>query len=115
LVGVFTDRRGSLATRIYNARLDFCIALLDHYLKGDLFKSTILSFLTVLSIDEKNSTFFEAQNYTLILSGFIKISQMLVLQEAMQAFKNEEVEVPITILDKICERFMTIETYTPFS
>jgi hypothetical protein len=114
-IGVFTDRRGSLATRIDDACLDFCIALLDYHLKGDLFESTILGFLVVLGIDEKNSTFFEAQNYTLILSGSIKIGQMLVLQKAIQAFKNEEVEEPFTILDKMRKRFMIIETCAPFS
>jgi hypothetical protein len=114
-IGVFTDGRGSFDTRIDDACLDFCIALLDHHLRGDLFESTVLGFLAVLGIDKKNSTFFEAQNYTPILSGFIKIGQMLVLQKAVRAVESEEVEEPFTILDEMRERFMTIETCTPFS
>jgi hypothetical protein len=54
--------------------LDFYIALLNHDLKGVLFQSAILRYLTVMGIDSYNSRFYEAHSYTPLLSGFIKIS-----------------------------------------
>ena len=54
--------------------LEFCIAILDYQLKGDIYESVVLSFLAVRGIDIRNSIFFEALNYTSKLSGFIKIS-----------------------------------------
>jgi hypothetical protein len=63
-----------LVRRMDDICLDFCIAVLDHQLKGDIYKSVVLGFLAVLSIDTGDSSFFEAPNYTSKLSGFIKIS-----------------------------------------
>ena len=70
--------------RVDDLCLDFCIALLDQQLKGDIFESVVLGYLAVISIDVGNSTFYETLSYTLILSSFIKLSQVLVLQKAVQ-------------------------------
>jgi hypothetical protein len=97
------------------ACLDFCIALLDHRLTGDLFESTIVSFLAVLGIDEANGTFYEAPNFTPKLSGFIKITQLLVLQKAVDMAAGSMAEDPLDALDKMRERFMMLDTSTPFA
>lgn len=95
--------------------LDFCIALLDHDLKGDLFESAVLGYLAVMGIDNHSSRFHEAYSYTPLLSGFIKISQMLVLESAFRACKTKRSTDPLDLLEEMRERFMTIDCRTPFS
>jgi hypothetical protein len=55
--------------RIDDICLDFCTALLDRQLKGDIFESVLLDYMAVIGIDVGNSTFYEAMNYTSMLSG----------------------------------------------
>ena len=95
--------------------LDFCIALLDHQLKGDIFESAVLGYLAVIGIDVGNPTFYEAINYPSILSGFIKISQMLVLQKAVEEEESGQAACAFDLLDEIRERSMTVDDCTPFS
>jgi hypothetical protein len=62
------------------ACLQLCIALLNYTLKGDYFKSVVLSFLAVLGINENPSSVFRSLlSYSPNLSKFIKIAQMLVV------------------------------------
>lgn len=95
--------------------LDFCIALLDHDLKGDLFESAILGYLDVMGIDIKSSRFHEAHSYTPLLSGFIKISQMLVLEKALRSSEKRQSGDPLDFLEEMRERFMTVDCRSPFS
>jgi hypothetical protein len=56
------------------ACLQLCIALLDHTLQGDHFKSVALSFLAVLGIDENTGGVFRGPlSYPPDLSKFIKM------------------------------------------
>lgn len=59
--------------------LRFCISLLDHTLRGNIYGSVVVGFLAVLGIDEKNGVFYDAPGYTTYLSAFIKMAQMLVV------------------------------------
>lgn len=95
--------------------LDFCISLLDHELKGDIYESVVLGLLAVLGIDAACSTFLEAPNYTSKLSGFIKIGQMLVLGKAVREVECGKVDNVLDPLDDMRRRFMTVDTCTPFS
>jgi hypothetical protein len=97
------------------ACLDLCISLLDHRLSGDIFESALVGFLAVLGIDEANAAFYEAPNYTPKLSGFIKITQLLVLQQAVYAVEDGRSDDPLEPLDDMRERFMLLDTSTPFS
>ena len=68
------------------ACLRLSITLLDHTLKGDLFKSALVGFLAVLGVDTEKQTFRDVYIYTPSLSSLVKMAQMLVVQEAvMQA------------------------------
>ena len=69
----------SLEDRLDRACLYFCISILDHTLKGDLFKSTAIGFLAALGVDPKKKILQDASSFTLYLSAFVKISQMLVI------------------------------------
>jgi hypothetical protein len=97
------------------ACLDFCVSLLDHRLTGDIFESAVVGFLAVLGIDEANGVFHEAQNFTPKLSGFIKITQLLVLQSAVYAAEDGLANNPLDALDKMHETFMMLDTSTPFA
>jgi hypothetical protein len=110
--GALYDR---LVRRMDDICLDFCIAVLDHQLKGDIYESVVLGFLAVLGIDTGNSSFFEAPNYTSKLSGFIKISQMLVLEAAVRAVESGKVDNPLDPLEDMRQCFMTVDNCTPFS
>lgn len=105
----------SLGRRLDDLCLEFCIAVLDHQLKGDIYESVVLGFLAVLGIDTGNSCFFEAPNYTSRLSGFIKISQMLVLEAAVRAMESGKFDNPLDPLEEMRRCFMTVDNCTPFS
>jgi hypothetical protein len=98
-----------------NICLHFCIALLNHDLKGDLFESAILRYLAVIGIDIKSSRFHKAHSYTPLLSGFIKISQMLVLEKALRSSEKRQFGDPLDFLEEIRERFITVDCHSPFS
>jgi hypothetical protein len=95
--------------------LAFCISLLDHDLKACLFESTIVGFLAVLGIDEAKGVLKDAYHYTPILSGFIKISQLLVVQYSVGLADGGDVAHPADVLDELRDRFMLHGTRSPFS
>lgn len=95
--------------------LVFCISLLDHTLKGDLFESAVVGFLAVLGVDNEKSVFMEAVAFTPALSRFIKISQMLVAQRAVVAVDEGEVDDPCELLDDMRDRFLIHGSRSPFS
>jgi len=109
------DDVGECTMRLDYDCLQFCVSLLDHDLKGCLFESTVVGFLAVLGIDEKNGLLREPYHYTPSLSGFIKISQLLVVQYAVDAAVNGEVTHPADLLDDLRDRFMVHGTRSPFS
>jgi hypothetical protein len=97
------------------ACLLLCIALLDHTLQGDHFKSVVLSFLAVLGIDEKPGGIFRGPlSYSPDLSKFIKMAQMLVVQRSVVAADEDEVMHPSDMLDEMRERFMVRGSRTAF-
>ena len=63
--------------------LDLCLSLLEQPIYGDIFESPLVGFLAVIGVDENNNTLHEAPKYTLKLSAFIKIAQLLVLQKSV--------------------------------
>jgi hypothetical protein len=79
--------------------LQFCASLLDHDLKGSIFESSILGFLAVLGIDEVMGVLREAYHYTPMLSGFIKISQLFVIQLAVHE-AEADIGVPRAVRSK---------------
>lgn len=95
--------------------LAFCISLLDHDLRGDLFESVIVGFLAVMGIDKGKDILKEPYHYTPTLSGFIKVSQLLIIQRAVQAAEDGLVLQPSDLLDEMRERFMTHGTRSPFN
>jgi hypothetical protein len=98
------------------ATLLLCIALLDHPLRGSVFESPIVVFLAVLGIDEKNAgAFHSAATYSPVLSKFIKISQMLVIQRAVMAAEDGDVEYPADMLDDLRGRFLVQGSRSPFN
>ena len=75
--------QGQLEMATDRACLLLCISLLDHHLRGTMFESVALGFLAILGIDSSNETLCDAAAYTPILSRFIKISQLLMVQRAV--------------------------------
>lgn len=88
------------------ACLLFCISLLDHTLKGDLFESTLIGFLAVLGINSKKQILMDACAYTPFLSGLIKIGQMLVIQRAVLAAEKGDIEHSADLLNEMREQFL---------
>lgn len=97
------------------ATLLLCVSLLDHPLRGSVFESAVVVFLAVLGIDEKNTgAFCNAAAYSPVLSKFIKISQMLVIQRAVIAAEDGDVEYPADMLDDLRRRFLIQGSRSPF-
>jgi hypothetical protein len=76
------------------------IALLDHPLHSNIYNSVIVGFLAILGINSQGS-YHEATTYTPSLSAFVKLSQLLVIQRAVLAIDEDEVDYPTDILDAI--------------
>src|SRR5438045_878406 len=98
-----------------HACLQFCIALLDHHLMGDLYDSIIVGFLAVLGIDKAREGFQEAIPYTPHLSAVVKIAQLLVLQRAVVAAETGETEYPADMLEVLHDRFMVYGSRSPIN
>lgn len=96
------------------ACLLLCIALLDHQLRGNIYDSVVVGFLAVLGINAKGS-YHEAPAYTTHLSAFVKMAQLLVVQRAVLAVEEDEVDYPSEVLDEMQERFMVFGSRTPMN
>ena len=97
------------------ATLLLCISLFDYPLCRSVFESPVVVFLAVLSIDEQNArAFCNAAAYSLVLSKFIKILQMLVIQRAVAAAEDRGVEYPADMLDDLRKRFLVQGSCSPF-
>lgn len=105
-------RRGNAVEEIQadldKACLLLCVSLLDHNLRGSHFDSVVIGFLAVLGIDERKEggVFLDPLAYSPFLSKFIKIAQMIVLQRAVVAAEEGEVEYASDMVDDMRERFM---------
>jgi hypothetical protein len=99
--------------------LELCMRLLDHRLDHDEYESTIISYLAVAALEfiPGNSIssyrFKDSSQYTPILSGFIKVAQMLVVQYCFEKEEEGEVESCRRLLEQLHTRFMTVGTATP--
>jgi hypothetical protein len=99
-----------------NTYLLLCIALLNYTIQGDYFKSVVLSYLAVLGINKSPSSVFHSLlSYSPNLLKFIKIVQMLVVQQLVVAAEEGEVEHLLDMLDKIRERFIVHRSRTAFN
>ncbi|KAH0558841.1 hypothetical protein GP486_004520 [Trichoglossum hirsutum] len=99
--------------------LQLCITLLAQRLDHDEYESAIISFLAVMGLENILGTrryrFKDSIQYTPILSGFIKIAQMLTLQYCFrrEEEENDEVESCRELLEQLHLRFLTVSTATP--
>lgn len=76
----------------------------------------MLSFLAVLGIDENPGGVFRSLlSYSPNLSKFIKIAQMLVVQQLVVAAEEGEVNYLLEMLDKMRERFIVRGSRTAFN
>jgi hypothetical protein len=97
------------------ACLHFCISILDHTLKGDLFESTAVGFLAALAVDPEKRILRDASSFTSYLSAFVKISQMLVIQMSVMMAEEGQIEHLSDVLDEMRERFMIHGSRSPFN
>jgi hypothetical protein len=99
--------------------LQLCIALLDHRLDHDEYESAIVSYLAIAALqhipgnDTTQYKFKDASEYTNVLSGFIKIAQMLTVQYCLEEEKSGEVESCRELLEQVHTRFLVVSTATP--
>jgi hypothetical protein len=89
------------------------MSLIEHTLKGDLFESVVVGFLAVEGIDVKRRIFKPPADFTPLLSGMIKIRQMLVMQRAVVAVEEEDVAHSSDVLDQMHERLLTGHSRSP--
>jgi hypothetical protein len=73
----------------------------------------VVRFLAILGIDKEKETFCGPYLYTPILSGFIKIGQLLVIQRSVLAVEEGSVNEPSTILNEMRQRFLIHGCATP--
>jgi hypothetical protein len=76
----------------------------------------VLSFLAVLGVNKSpSSVFYSLLSYLPNLLKFIKIVQMLVVQQLVVAAEEGEVEHLLDMLDEIRERFIVQGSRTTFN
>lgn len=68
----------------------------------------------MLGIKAKGS-YHEALAYTTHLSAFVKMAQLLVVQRAVVAVEEDEVDYPSDIIDVMQDRFMVFGTRSPMN
>lgn len=69
----------------------------------------------MLGIDTNNQTLRDAHSYTPVLSQFIKIGQLLMVQRAVLEVEEHRAEYPSDILEEMCGRFMVDNTSSPLA
>ncbi|KAH0551483.1 hypothetical protein GP486_007303 [Trichoglossum hirsutum] len=96
------------------------MALLDHRLNHDEYESAIVSCLAIMGLEyiPGSSTttqykFKDSAQVTPILSGFIKIAQILTVQYCLEEEESNEVESCRELLEELHTRFLTVGTATP--
>jgi hypothetical protein len=109
------DSVGEVVRNLDRTCLLLRIALLNHTLQGNHFKSVVLSFLAVLGIDKDPGGVFRGPLVFLPdLSKFIKMAQMLVVQQSVVAAKEGKVKHPSDMLDEMREQFLVRESRAAF-
>ncbi|KAH0548600.1 hypothetical protein GP486_007856 [Trichoglossum hirsutum] len=99
--------------------LQLCISLLDHKLNHDEYESVVVSYLAVAGLEYIPGTqpgqykFKDASQYTPILSGFIKVAQMLTVQYCLEKEERVEVKSCRELLEQLHARFLVVSTATP--
>jgi len=99
--------------------LQLCIALLDHRLDHDEYESAIISYFAVASLEHVRSNgtgqyrFKDSAQCTPVLSGFIKIAQMLTVQYCLEKEKEKEEDSCRRLLEQLHTRFLTVSSATP--
>lgn len=83
-------------------------------LHGDIYDSVVVGFLAVLGISPAG-TYHTAAAYTPSLSAFVKLAQLLVVQRAVLAVEEDEVDYPSELLDVMQARFMAFDTRSPMN
>ena len=109
------DQNGRWIWELDRRTLLLCISLLDHTLKGDLFDSVVVGFFAAMAVDPDRQVFMDAIQYTPLLSGFIKIAQVLVIQRAVLEVESGDEDDPADLLDIMRERFLIHGSRSPFS
>ena len=105
--------------KIDKSCLQLCIVLLDHRLDHDEYESAIVSYLAVAALqhipgdDPNQYKFKDASEYTSILSGFIKIAQMLTVQYCLEEEESGEVVSCRELLEQVHTQFLVVSTATP--
>jgi hypothetical protein len=98
--------------------LQLCIALLDHRLDHDEYKSSVISYFTVARLEyvysdgDSQYKFRDLAQYTPILSSFVKIVQMLTVQYCLEQEKNDKVESCRELLEQLYTQFLTVSSAT---
>ncbi|KAJ9657038.1 hypothetical protein H2201_008315 [Coniosporium apollinis] len=109
------ETKNKVEADLDRACLLLCVSLLDYNLKGSYFESAVLGFLAVVGIDgQEGGVFLGPYAYSPYLSKFIKIAQMLVIQRAVLAAEEGDVEYPSDMMDELRERFMMRGTRSAF-
>jgi hypothetical protein len=95
--------------------LEFCISLLDHCLKGNVYDSLVVGFLAAIGINVKENGFYDPTNYTTKLSALIKLAQIMVLQQAIRAVDLGKAEFPADLIDEMQTRFVAYGSRSPIN
>ena len=69
--GNAASSHNSSISNVDRACLEFCIALLDHSLKGNIYDSVFVGYLAVLGLKVRDRNFHDLSNYTSHLSALI--------------------------------------------
>lgn len=99
--------------------LQLCVALLDQQLDHDEYESAIISYLAVAALeylpgDEGGKyKFKDSAYYTPVLSGVIKIAQMLTIQYCLVQEEEGQVQSCRELLEQLHSRFLAVSTATP--
>ncbi|KAH0547910.1 hypothetical protein GP486_008349, partial [Trichoglossum hirsutum] len=100
--------------------LVLCMALLDHQLNHDEYESAIVSCLAIMGLEyipgssgTAQYKFKDSAQVTPILSGFIKVAQMLTVQYCLEEEESGKVNSCRELLEELHTRFLTVGTATP--
>jgi hypothetical protein len=70
--------------------------------------------MAALGIDSQRQPYYEPARYTSHLSALVKLSQILVVQHAVDLADGQELKHPGDAIDEMRKRFLVYGVHAPF-
>jgi superfamily II DNA or RNA helicase len=95
--------------------LGFCVEVIAHKLKYDIFDSPLLHFMGVLAVDERKGRFKGPEHFTYTLAGVIYCGRVMMTEHTFPKALREDKRPRLKKLKKMRRKYLVDDSFTPMS